>query len=289
LLLASALSLSHPVAARTSSLSVSGVCAYSLEAPAFEMLPKAGILWIRTDVKFDRTLRDMYSIAEKYGLNFIGILDSATVGSNSSFTLYDWNQTVTKAQMTYPLIHVWEIWNEPTLRKFQLGYMDGTPQHYLDLLRSAYAILKARDSNSVILGLGGAQLGTNDLNFANEVFALGGGTFMDGISIHAYPYRLNRGQTWGYYKQLWTQELQQYKQLGKPVWITETGLESTTMTEADQATFLKDSYAFFQQQGVVAYFWYQWRDYSPAAGYWGLLRSDLTPRPSYAAYRRLLR
>jgi hypothetical protein len=272
----------EPAAAQSSSLAVSGVNISSLEQPAPELLQKAGIVWIRADVGFDQRFQDMYSIANRYALKFIGILDYVTL-DHSAFTLVDWNRTVTKAQATYPLIHVWEIWNEPTLTQFQLGYMDGTPQHYFDMLKSAYLILKRLDSDATVLALSSHDPGPDDLPFANSVFSLGGGAYMDAISVHAYPYRLNAGQTWDYYKQLWTQELQQYRGFGKGLWITETGLQASQLTETDQANFLKDSYAFFQQQGAFAYMWYDLRDYSTSES-WGVLRADLTTRPSYAAY-----
>ena len=117
------------------------------------------------------------------------------------------------------------------------------------------------------------------------------GAFMDAISIHAYPYNLNQGRTWDYYKQLWTQELSQYKRFGKPIWLTETGLRSTQNSEADQATYLTNSYQFFKDQGVTAFIWYMLKDYVSSNGdtvSFGLATVDSTTKLSYGVYKSLV-
>jgi hypothetical protein len=258
---------------------------------AAQLAKAGGITWIRADVNFV-SFQTTYAAAQKYGISVIGILDYSTVAWNSAFTLDDWKQAVQKAQKMYPSIHKWEIWNEPTVTAYQLGYMDGSARHYVDLLQAAYKILKAGDSKSVVLGLGGGQIGYGaDPVFARTVFSLGGGAFMDAISIHAYAPQLNIGKSWDDYKQLWTKELEQYKKLGKPFWVTETGLESNQPTEAGQATFLASCYTFFKEQGGAAFIWYQLGDYSADGSLhmWGLLRIDLTTKPSYTQYSTILK
>lgn len=255
------------------------------------MTKNASIQFVRADVTFDTTFQNIYSLSNSNSLKLIGILDYQTLNYNSSFTLTDWNNTVKKAQQTYPTIHVWEIWNEPTLSKYQLGYMDGTPQHYLVLLQSAYSILKTGDPAAIVLGIGGAQFGVSkDRNFTASVFYLGGGNYMDGLSFHAYPYNLNIGQTWGYYQDIWTQDIQYYSQFGKPLWLTETGLQSTQNSEADQTIYLNESYNFFKQNGMKSYTWYQLNDYysNITLKAWGILRTDYTAKPSYYTYQTLI-
>jgi len=258
-----------------------------------KLVTQARIAWIRTDVQLSSDFHNAYSVASRNRINIVGILDYDTLNWNSSFTLQDWKSAVAKAQSAYPLIHVWEIWNEPTLPKYRLGYMDGSPQHYVDLLRSAYETLKAGDAQATVIGLGGVLLGRpGDLDFAKAVFADGGNAVMDAYSVHAYPGDLNIGKNWEYYNQLWTQELQQYKAFGKPLWVTETGLESTQLTEADQSEFLTKSYSFFVQQGASAFIWFQLKDYYGSDGTFvacGLVRVDMTTKPSYVTYRNCIK
>jgi hypothetical protein len=280
-----------PPVPETKSAMYAGVC--DLLTPARASFVKAaGITWIRSDVRFNTDFETTYSSAVQYGIAVIGILDYKTLEYDSSFTLQDWIGVASKAQTMFPAIHVWEIWNEPTVPHFQLGYQDGTPQNYFALLKSGYQALKSRDPNAIVLGLGGAQFGSSgDYRFAQSVFSLGGGDFMDAISVHAYPYQLNTGQTWDYYKQLWSNELSRYKQFGKPIWVTETGLKSTQNSESDQSTYLQESFQFFNAQGVVAYMWFQLKDYVSSSGdlvTWGVLRSDSTAKLAYTTYQALL-
>ena len=247
-----------------------------------QMIQEVGITWLRMDVVFhnDWGFQTNYAIARQHGLSFIGTLDYWTLANNNSFTLADWNRTVALAQATYPSITVWEIWNEPIYNR--LGYFDGSPQHYLQMLSSAYAILKAGNPLCTVVGLGGANLGnSNDVNFARSLLALGAGAKMDALSIHAYAPDLNKGDTWEYYQGIWLKDLAIYKQFGKPIWVTETGLQAGQMTEADQALFMSEVYHFFQVQGAAALVWWCLIDYTSQGTQttWGLLRSDMTERP----------
>jgi hypothetical protein len=267
-----------------------GVAVGTFDNYQAELLREAGVKWIRSDVDFGSTFSNTYAISRVYGLNIIGILDYSLVGYNASFTLRDWKILVARAQRTYPLIRVWEIWNEPTLPQFQVGYMDGNPRHYVGLLRSAFRILRANDPSAKILGLGGAQLEHQaDIEFAKAIFALGGGAWMDAISIHAYPYQLNIGRAWNYYEELWHEELQQYKALGKPFWITETGLQSSQHSEVDQANFLLESSQLFGREGASAYVWYMLNDYVSTSSMvtYGLLTIHDAPKSSYSAFKSL--
>lgn len=275
---------------------IAAICVHNpLSDAQAALAKKVGVEWIRVDVNlFQQSyyrFSDTYAAATKAGLKIIGILDHETVGYNTAFTLDDWKAAVSKAQSTFTLIHVWEIWNEPTGPKFKYGYQDGTPQHYFDMLAAAYTILKARDRNSIVLGIGGAQLGDpGDLPFTKSVLEMGGGGFMDAIAIHAYPYELNVGVSWDAYEQLWMNEIEQYRQFGKPLWLTETGLRADQFTESDQTQYLSQSFALFTEMGISTYSWYLLiDDPEDNGGGKGLLRPDLTTRPAFDTYASILR
>ena len=269
----------------------SGVVVGREADPGVKLVKDAKLGWIRVDVRSTENFDKAYSSCNKYRVSMIGVLDFWTMNWNSSFTLDDWSIAVAKAQSKYPSIRVWEIWNEPTWPHYQVGYMDGTPGHYTEMLMSAYTILKAANPNYVVLGFGGAQFGIpGDYLFAQSVFALGGGAYMDAISVHAYAYQLNKGASWDTYKQMWTQEFSKYKELGKPIWLTETGLRSDQSSEADQSAYLQASYQFFLEQGAMSFIWYGLKDYKTAEGTvvsFGLVRVDLTTKPSYLLYKSL--
>jgi hypothetical protein len=231
----------------------------------------------------------MYNLTAKFGLTMVGLLDYETLGHNATFTLDDWATSVRKAALAYPTITYWEIWNEPTLAKYHLGYMDGTPQHYVALLRVAYQTLKAVNQRNTVIALGGDQLGiAGDLAFAKAVFALDGGQHMDAISVHAYPYYPITDQPWEYYRQVWAKDLTELTTFNKPIWVTETGIESAS-NETDQATFLKNDFLFLQQERAVAFIWYTMIDYyeNGTIVTFGLLRIDETAKPSFTTYSEL--
>lgn len=271
-----------------------GVNVWSLDQKSTSLLKQANITWIRAVVVFNSRFQNTYALASKHGLSIIGQLNDETFNDNASFTLNDWTKTVTKAKDQFPLIRIWEIWNEPTLSKYQLGYMDGSPDHYLDLLKSAYQILKTANPKNELIGLGGTQIGiAKDLIFSDAVFSKGGAAFMDGISVHAYPEYPVPGQSWDYYQQVWNRDLQQLSKFQKPVWVTETGVESNRngSTEASQATFLKNDYQFFQQHGAYAFIWFQISDYyesDNSIATFGLMRTDGSLKPAFYTYSSLL-
>lgn len=255
-----------------------GVNVHYLNDSLATQISRDAFVWVRTEVSFDSQFSNMYRLAQKYGLQIIGILDDMTMGSKP-FTLADWTKSVRKAQSQFKSIHVWEIWNEPTI--YQLSYMDGTPERYTDLLKSAYSVLKSGDRNCVVLGLGGVRLyDSGDLGFSKQVFALGAGAYMDAISLHAYAKKLNLGWVWSDYESLWTQQLQQFRQLGKAFWITETGFNYNQLNEKDQSDFLSLSYRFFMNNGAVAYVWYQLIDYR-GSEINGLISANMTQRRAY--------
>ena len=141
------------------------------------------------------------------------------------------------------------------------------------MLQTAYNDIKAIAPSDTVIGLGGMPLYDSEnqtINFytqqafawATQVVQLGGMSFCDAISVHAYPYGQYypeiAGTSFAYY-------LQQYEQLcNKPVWVTEVGQESSSTTwaatETQQSTFLSQSYSLFQGLGVKAYIWYELDD-----------------------------
>ena len=82
-----------------------------------------------------------------------------------------------------------------------------------------------------------------------------------------------------------------------PIWITENGVPTGALTEAQQASALRElvtaAHAYSRTFGITDYRWFNLRD-SVAGGppglftTDGLLRADYAPKPSFAAYRGLI-
>jgi hypothetical protein len=258
---------------------VSGVLAHGMTPAEAQTLAASNITWVSCDVTFNGSdisnWQTVYSLAQQYHLSLLGVLDQHLMNYSNTFTLTDWSNAVTQAVVAFgSVVKTWEIWNEPNYYENDLGYFNGTAQAYVSMLQVAYNDIKAIASSDTVIGLGGMPLYTSDnptLNdtyamqayvWAQQVVQLGGISFCDAISVHAYPY----GQ---YYPAiagaLFTSNLQQYNQLcNKPIWVTEIGQESYSTTwaatETQQSTFLAQSYTLFQSLGVKAYIWYELSD-----------------------------
>jgi hypothetical protein len=218
---------------------------------------------------------------------------------SNSFTLTDWSNAVKQAVDEFgSVVKTWEIWNEPNYGN-DLGYFNGTAQAYVNMLETAYHDIKESAPSDTVIGLGGMPLYDSEnqtINFytqqafawATQVVQLGGMSFCDAISVHAYPY----GQ---YYPEIagasFTSYLQKYEQLcNEPVWVTEVGQESSSTTwpasETQQSTFLSQSYSMFQGLGVKAYIWYELDDNYTAIpdSNFGLFDNNGNPKQAFYTY-----
>ena len=74
----------------------------------------------------------------------LAIIDHNTL-NQQDFTLQDWQGNVSAivASNEAKLVSAWEIWNEPNNPSFNFGYMDGSAEHYFDMLKVAYTTIKA--------------------------------------------------------------------------------------------------------------------------------------------------
>src|SRR5208283_309288 len=109
----------------------------------------SGVRYYRTDITLNGNQIDQtMSENRQFGAQYLGILDYETLagfGANDSWNLGSWNASVSSALQKYPEIRTWEIWNEPWVRMFQTGYMNGSAYNYYEVTKSAYEIIKAKE------------------------------------------------------------------------------------------------------------------------------------------------
>lgn len=85
------------------------------------------------------------------------------------------------------------VWNEPNL-SFEWGFRQPDPVAYTELLRVAYTRAKEANPNVQVLAAGlapttappGDEFGYNDLLFLQGIYDAGGGSYLDGLAVHAY-------------------------------------------------------------------------------------------------------
>ena len=278
---------------------------------AMRLAVASGITCFRTDIALNAGSADYVSNITKGGGTFLGILDYETVGAQPSpdgcisgcnWSLDDWNASVYNALSEYPEVETWEIWNEPLVPNFASGYENGSALDYYEMIRSAYAIIKAREPNATIVCFGGAQLFPisavqYEYSFYRAVWGYGASRYCDAISLHVYsqPYynmsqQAEDGMTLGQELNL---TLNAYENLTrKPVWITEIGYASNGSAYSDrlQAQALGQGMRFFSQYGFVKrIYWFHLAGASGAADF-GLLNSTtLQPKPAWGAFLRFVR
>ncbi len=260
-----------------------------------------GVRYFRTDITLNGSQAEWIGYEHtKYGAQYIGILDYATIPRNESKTwnLSVWNESVAKAVSKYPYIRYWEIWNEPWVGSFQTGYMNGSAYSYYMLVKSAYTIIKADDPNATVICFGGAPIANyNVYQWYAQVWSYGASRYCDAISIHAYPpgpYPMN-----GSLNYTWATGLYQYEQLThRPIYITEFGMPSSSavlpgFSQGLQKEFMEQGFAFFSRFSYVkGVYWYDlWGLSDGALGNdFGLLNStnpNGTPSEAWSTFVKI--
>lgn len=217
------------------------------------------------------------------GIEVLAIIDHNTL-NQQNFTLKDWQGNVSAivASDEAKLVNAWEIWNEPNNPSFYLGYMDGTPEHYFDMLKVAYTTIKATLNSSVV----NAGLAPNDdwETWLNDLQDLESKNYSDIQGIHLY-YDLESTNL---------EKVNSIKAFGMPVWITEIGRPSSTenYSPEEQATYLAYNLDLLALN-VEKEFWYELKDnegLTPSKeNFFGLITIEYTKKPSYDAFKSLLR
>lgn len=230
----------------------------------FNLLNEIGVQWIRIDMgnpnnQWDINQTQLFVEQAKIRrIHVLGILDGVTFDDNPNFSLDNWNNSVRIAlQLLGNAVDAWEIWNEPNSPSTALGYMDGTPQHYVDMLQSAYIIIKSMFPEVSVI-FGGIAPTENGYDFVNSSWSLGAGAYCDAVAYHTY----------GQYLPTSTIQLPEIASLvnPKPIWITEVGADSLQFNLTGQAQQLIKLRDYIHSLAVTCRiqrsFWYCWMDYA---------------------------
>jgi hypothetical protein len=273
-----------------------------------DLIKNAGIGWIRDEVYWSEVEKekgvfrfppdyDHYlSAAQARGIQVLLILDfgnavysgpekggPATDVECQAFARYC-GQVVRRYK---PLgVRYYEVWNEPNASMFWKPRPN--PEDYAKLLEAAFKSCKDADPDATVLGC--STSGT-DLAFIGRVFDAGGGRFMDAVSFHPYCAPLPPE------KKL-PQDFSKLKSLapGKPLWITEFGYPTHTaeagVDEETQANYLVRAFLLARASpSIERVSWYDFQndgeDPAEAEFNFGIVRKNLSPKPSYGAFKTM--
>ncbi|MEM2291967.1 MAG: glycosyl hydrolase [Nitrososphaerota archaeon] len=247
-----------------------------------EIISNLGKIWVRSDWKLSNNMISWKNDMKHAGLKVLGIINYVTLNWKP-FNLTDWERLVEEVVTAAPDVDAWEIWNEPDAQKFQLGYMDGTPEHYFEMLKIAYTVVKNK-TNALVVGPAISSSGLKT-DWLQRLVDLGALNYLDVISIHLYFDTVSNNQNY----------LDRVRSIvgDKPIWVTEIGKPSAiTRTEEFQDNYLKTN--FDPNTGLDAdkLFWYELVDNPSLSesyeGYFGLVRANYTFKPSYYSFKSLI-
>jgi len=207
-------------------------------------------------------------------------------------------------------VAAYEIWNEQNTARF---WTDPSPVGYARLLRAAHGAIKRVDRSATVV-FGG--LSTNDYRFVEAALDAGAGKSFDALAVHPYGYcgteapdavrrgadgRLAHDSFLGY-REVRASLLA--RGIDRPIWLTEFGWTTTSarcdpaagawqggVDEATQASYVRRAFGAVERDPYVEVA----ITYSLRNNYWshdadepesrfGLLRSDFSPKPAFAAY-----
>ena len=278
--------------------------------PAFNpLLKQAGVRWLRGFYEWqtiqptqgywnfalpDRLVED----ARSNGIHLSGVFAylapwASADGGTRKFPIKDiqfWRDYVSGVVGRYHSdIKYWEVWNEFN-GSFAQG---GSPKIYADLVREASIAAKKIDPTSKI----GMSVANFDVGFLDAAIKAGAANYFDYICVHPYEMldRLSDGGESAFLGMTMTlrKMLEANKQpADMPLWITEIGatapLKPNGTLDDVQAVALTKAYLLSIAAGFTRTFWFEAR--GPSYGKdmdHGLIRSDMTPRPSYVALKVL--
>jgi polysaccharide biosynthesis protein PslG len=289
----------------------------------FDGIAATGAHWVRVDMPWAWVepngptlehghghwggLDSIVSAADTHGLKIIGIVAYTPEWASDSGELWSYpdpepfEEFFKAALRRYPQIPAWELWNEPNFERFSKPGPDVA--RFVDFLRSARRARDAVGSKAKLISGGLAPGADIDIvSWVNEMAMRGGLSLIDGLGVHPYSsVSPDDPRSWMMQLEALHRRL---GQLGRPdlhLWLTEYGAPSLPiasgygppLTEAQQASRLRIAYSLASRfDWIDNLTWYQYRDgetgSSDPEDNFGLIHTDLSPKPAYTAFREVV-
>lgn len=183
-------------------------------------------------------------------------------------------------------VRYFEVWNEPNI-----GFFNGRPEDYSAILKAAY--LGAKDADPLFGILIGSAAGTPG-EFYERVYENDVGGYFDIYNQHWYG---SPEELFNFLPNVVTAQLRKYRLDNKPIWMTEMGMRAFPdengdfkKVERQQASYLVRAYASAFANGISRFFYFYLCEFlEGSVSLWGIVRSDLTPKPTYIALANMIR
>jgi hypothetical protein len=290
----------------------------------FAGVAATGARWVRVDMPWSwveehgPTIRNGHGnwaaidaivhAADRHGLRLLPILGFTPKWASDSGELWSFpyarpfEEFFAAALRRYPQIPAWELWNEPNFERFSKPRPD--PAAFVDFLRSARRARDSVGSRAKLIAGGVAPGGDIDIvSWVNEVAMRGGLSLIDGLGVHPYSFaEPDDPASWMMQLESLHNRLAALGRADLPLWLTEYGAPTVpvangyapALTEQQQADRLRTAFALATRfDWIENLTWYEYRDSctqsrnDPECNF-GLVHSDLSPKPSYGAMREVV-
>jgi GH35 family endo-1,4-beta-xylanase len=296
---------------------------YRTRERVFDGVAATGARWVRVDMPWAWVepdgptlnhghghwggLDSIVNAADRHGLKLIGIVGFTPEWASDSGELWTYPDAdafedfFAAALRRYPQIPAWELWNEPNFERFSKPEPDAA--RFVDFLRSARRARDGVGSKAKLISGGVAPGGDIDIiPWVNQVAMRGGLSLIDGLGVHPYSSLApDDPRSWMMQLEALHKRLGQLGRADLPLWLTEYGAPSVrvpsgyapALTEQQQAERLRVAFALAGRfDWIENLTWYEYRDsntgsHDPEANF-GLVHSDLSPKPAYTALREVV-
>jgi len=212
----------------------------------------------------------------------------------------DFEDFLTAAMERYPDIPAWEIWNEPNLVVFSQPTVD--PGKFVELLAAAHRAKERAGSHAAIVSGGLLSSLVDTGGFFEDMIKLHAFDYVDGFGIHPYSTQAPDKPGSSFLKLPYFRD--RLVQIGKPnvgIWVTEYGASTSAVSTEygppmggpQQADRLESAFAIATRWPWVQNLtWYEFEDLCDnpfdVMCNFGVVRSDLSPKPSSAALQDIV-
>jgi len=288
-----------------------GINAHLAENTVLKKIKDADIGWIRIDIPWKNIERQrgvfnytnidrVVNYAHNNNLSILGILAYTPDWANNKGenhppnNVNDWKRFVNRTVKRYKLkIKHWNIWNEPNLNDFFVG----SPNEYVNyILQPAVQTIRSIDSSAKIVGPEVSYLTSPKSRWDKYLRGVlnQGKQYIDIISIHVYD---------GNGAEAIMRKIEQGDSVydsvikvisangcgGKPLWLTETGWSTASISESKQAEhYLELLKKILNSSYVDKVFFYDIIDVRNQS-YFGILKTNENPKKAYYTYKNFIK
>jgi hypothetical protein len=170
----------------------------------------------------------------------------------------DWIEFVRTVAARYRgRIHIYEIWNEPNVKR----YWSGSVEQMAEMTHQAHDIIKGIDPSATIVSP--APTGENGIVWLSSFLHAGGGRYVDVVGYHFYVFPAAPEAMVPLIHGVET-VLGEYEISQKPLWDTEAGWAKPAPFPSEEmaAAYLARAFLLNWATGVQRFYWYAWDNHN---------------------------